>query len=71
MPKTITAIEIIPGDSPDYGKEISGRCRRCNCRFLWPARLGKLKNMTCLFCGASLGSTTHLFKGKTYRMEER
>jgi PHP family Zn ribbon phosphoesterase len=61
--------EIAPGVSPDYGKTLSGRCRTCNTRFIWPRRLGKLSEMKCPKCGAQLRGTTHMFKGDTYEIE--
>jgi hypothetical protein len=61
---------ITPGTVQEYHKEVSGRCHKCNARFIWSRRLGKLPAMTCPFCFAHLHETTHLFKGDTYRLEK-
>jgi hypothetical protein len=72
MPRTeISSMEIEPGESPDYGREKSGRCRKCNIRFIWPAKIGRLKDMNCIFCGSQLQLTTHLFKGETHLLYEK
>ncbi len=66
----LTIIRIEPGISPDYKKETTGRCHKCNSRFIWNKKLGKLSQMTCPFCpGFHLKLTTHQFKGDTYRLE--
>lgn len=70
MATKLVATKIDPGRSPDYGREISGRCRKCGSRFMWPRKLGKLSEMLCPFCNCRLGSTTHLFKGATYCLED-
>jgi hypothetical protein len=60
--------KVDPGRSPEYGKEMSGRCHKCNSRFLWARKLGKLKDMLCPFCNKHLSGTTHLFNGDTYEL---
>lgn len=45
----------------NYGKETSGRCRRCNVRYLWPGK-PRLKDAYCPNCGYKLSATTHMFK---------
>ena len=51
------------GASPDYTTERSGRCHKCNIRYIWPAKEGMLKDAYCPKCGERLRQTTHLFKG--------
>jgi hypothetical protein len=60
--------EIVPGVCPDYKTEVTGRCHACKARFIWPRKLGKLKDMQCPSCLVPLHQTTHLFKGDTYRL---
>jgi DNA-directed RNA polymerase subunit RPC12/RpoP len=60
--------EITPGQSPDYYKERTGRCTKCNIRFIWPQTYSNLKGMICPKCGSRLAQTTHMFKGKTIRI---
>lgn len=60
--------KVEPGYVHEYKREISGRCHKCNVRFIWPRRLGKLSEMPCPQCGGSLRQTTHIFKGKTLRI---
>jgi hypothetical protein len=62
--------QIAPGLPPDYPTERTGRCRNCNIRFIWPVKIGSLKNMVCPICYTPLSQTTHLFKGKTYKLSE-
>ena len=53
----------------DYAKEVSGRCHRCNIRYIWKKGKPKLKDAICPNCGQSrLRATTHLFKGPSYRL---
>lgn len=68
MATKLKVITVEPGRSPNYGKEISGRCHKCNSRFLWPRKLGKLEDMLCPFCNIHLSLTTHMFKGDTYEL---
>jgi DNA-directed RNA polymerase subunit RPC12/RpoP len=50
-------------------RQMSGRCFKCNTRYIWDKRLGGYKEIKCPDCGATLHRTTHLFKGDTYRLE--
>jgi len=53
----------------DYSKEVSGRCRVCNIRYIWKKNHPKLKDAVCPNCGRpTLRATTHQFKGKTYKI---
>lgn len=61
---------ITPGTSPDYPTERTGRCRKCNIRFIWNQKMGRLKDMTCPKCGRPLQQTTHMFKGTTMKIVE-
>lgn len=51
----------------DYRRDVSGRCRSCNIRFIWGKGMPRLKDAACPYCGSPLYLTTHLFKGKTER----
>lgn len=62
-------VQIEPGGSPDYLNERTGRCHKCRARFIWPAKMGRLKDMKCPFCGDQLRQTTYMWKGATYRIE--
>lgn len=66
----VELVKIVPGESPDYGKQKSGRCHNCEARFIWPSKLGALKDSRCPFCGGNLQLTTHLWTGSTYRIVE-
>ena len=59
---------IDAGISPDYPTERTGRCRKCNIRFIWDKKLGRVKDMKCPVCGVPLGQTTHMFKGRTVKI---
>ncbi len=63
--------QIEPGGSPDYSNERTGRCHQCKARFIWPAKLGKLKDTKCPLCGSQLQPTTYMWKGATYRIEKK
>jgi hypothetical protein len=53
----------------NYDKETSGRCHRCNIRYIWKRNTPKLKDAVCPNCGCTkLKQTTHLFKGKSIRL---
>jgi uncharacterized paraquat-inducible protein A len=65
----VKIFEVAPGGSPDYPKERTGRCRKCNIRFIWDKKLGSLKTMACPYCETQLSQTTHMFKGKTMKMD--
>jgi hypothetical protein len=66
----VRIIKIEPGSYPDYLNERTGRCHTCRARFMWPTKLGKLKDSTCPFCGERLQQTTYQWKGDTYRITE-
>jgi hypothetical protein len=57
----------------DYAHELSGRCHKCNIRFIWDrrgrdGRPKRLKDARCPRCRGPLHPTTHLFKaGPTVR----
>lgn len=54
----------------DYKKEVSGRCHKCNIRYIWKKNKPKLKDAVCPNCGMTkLKATTHMFKGKSIRLE--
>lgn len=59
---------VPPGCPPDYPSERTGRCRKCNIRFIWDKKLGSLKEMQCPHCQTPLSQTTHLFKGETQKL---
>lgn len=61
-------IPLKAGTLSGYGNEVSGRCRKCNIRFIWPRRYGKLSDMNCPQCGIPLRGTTYLFQGKTVEL---
>lgn len=65
----LIAKRIEEGHSPDK-TECSGRCHRCDIRFIWARKLGKLSELICPFCFEHLKPTTHLFKGETMYLEE-
>lgn len=65
---SIKVTKIEPGGYPDYLNERTGRCHHCKARFLWPTKLGKLKDSKCPFCGSQLYQTTYQWKGDTYRI---
>ena len=66
--KEFLLTDIDANTSPDYPTERTGRCHKCNIRFIWPNSFGRLKDMTCPICGTALAQTTHLFKGRTIKI---
>jgi hypothetical protein len=66
--KEFKLTDIDAGISPDYPTERTGRCHTCNIRFIWPDKLGRLKDMSCPICGTALAHTTHMFKGRTVKI---
>ena len=44
--------------------ETSGRCRRCEIRFVWKGK-PLLKHAICPYCASPLYLTTHRWQGKT------
>lgn len=63
--------QILPGESPDYLNERTGRCHNCKIRFIWPTKMGRLRDMKCPVCGSQLRQTTHMWKGETYRIFQK
>ncbi len=56
--------------SMDYKKETSGRCHKCEVRFVWPKSAHiLLKDAFCPRCGRKLQLTTHMWKGDESRDE--
>jgi PHP family Zn ribbon phosphoesterase len=53
---------------PNHPDERTGRCHKCNVRYIWPTKLARLTEMTCPTCGGPMSHTTHLFKGRTARI---
>ncbi len=52
--------------------EVSGRCRKCNVRYVWQKRTGgTLKGKRCPRCSQQLRATTHLFKGQTADLDQQ
>lgn len=45
-----------------------GRKRHEDTLFYWKPGTAKLREMTCPICGASLGQTTRLFRGRYVRL---
>jgi DNA-directed RNA polymerase subunit RPC12/RpoP len=68
---SVTIAKIEPGGSPDYLTERTGRCHNCKARFIWPTKLGKLKNSKCPFCGSQLYLTSYMWQGDTYRIDKK
>lgn len=64
----VQVTKIQPGGYPDYFSERTGRCHSCKARFIWPQKLGKLKDSKCPFCGSQLQQTTYMWRGNTYRI---
>ncbi|KKN72368.1 hypothetical protein LCGC14_0411950 [marine sediment metagenome] len=53
----------------DYKTEVSGRCHRCNIRYIWKKNHPKLKDAIYPNCGMEqLHQTIRLFKGKSIRV---
>lgn len=53
------AVRIFIG-SIDQGRQ--GKCERCECAYLWPAKLMMLRDAYCPTCGSKLSQTTHLYR---------
>ena len=51
--KEFLLTDIDANTSPDYPTERTGRCHKCNIRFIWPNSFGRLKDMTCPICGTA------------------
>ncbi len=54
-------------DQHDYRHDITGRCRKCNIRYVWDkrgrdGRPKRLNDAACPECKTPLSMTTHLFK---------
>lgn len=60
--KPLTVIQ--PTTQQEYGKQTSGRCIKCNIRFIWNGK-PKLSDAYCPICGIKLTQTTHMFQGLT------
>ena len=46
-------------------KTTSGRCRKCNIRWVWEGYRVKLRDARCPNCGERIKATSYLFKGQT------
>lgn len=54
----------------NYRTDVSGRCHKCNIRYIWKKNHPKLKDAVCPNCGRTpLKQTTHLFKGRTIKLD--
>ena len=51
-------------------RKLTGRCPKCDVRYVWPAHKCKLRDAGCPECGTRLWATTHMFKrGPTREIE--
>lgn len=51
-------------------RKLTGRCPKCDVRYVWPAHKCRLRDAGCPKCGTRLWATTHMFKrGPTREIE--